>query len=360
MVGGFFAADIFSRSQPKFECVSSSVFSEISRVIGTYYSSLEDKVISVEQLSGLEVNSKNFRVMIGSHVYALKQIGNPDNIQAFNTQLAISQELLNNGIQFPRIVNDDDGALLSFHEDGRFWVLTEFIEGNYFSGCSKQFFTIADAIGSMQNTLESIVSRQHLPVWASAETWKQTKKMLFDLIDRKEEWSTLFPTLEYNLLIEEYDSLVNSFYQVVDHIPNFHYSTVPSHIDLHPHNILIAKCNVPIFVDVDSLQLTDRTQCLAFTTYKLARQNVVYEGFASDQRTIEKATKKFVNKVVQAANLEHINVADFPLAAKIEILHRIAIVTDYHIHKKYRQTNPILQMQLIALREIPLIFSGFL
>lgn len=358
MNGQLFAPDIFSRSQPQFESVSSDILSNISEVVETHFTCLGHKLISGEQLIGLEVNSNNFKVRIGPRVYAIKQINKQANIASCNEQLVISQNLLENDIQFPRIIKNDDGNLLSHCDDGESWILAEFIDGDYYSGKSLQFFSIARSLGKMQLALETIGDKKGLPQWASAETWFQTNKFLSELLERKSEWSTLFPASEYELMIREHDSLVKSINQVMDYTPKISYNIVPAHMDIHPHNILVTVENVPVFVDVDSIQLADKIQCLAFATYKLARQHVIYDDIAGSHKHISMETKKFVDILAQEANINRNEVKDFPLAATIEILRRIAIVTNNHINKKYRKPNTILHMQIMALREIPLLFSG--
>jgi Ser/Thr protein kinase RdoA (MazF antagonist) len=358
MVGQIFGPDLFSRSQPKFELVTKEICGDISRVIETHYKCLGHEVVSVEKLSGLEINSKNFKVAIGSRIYALKRTDKQANATSCNEQLAISQQLLERGIPFPRIVKNDDGALLSSHDDGFVWILAEFIEGDYFSGCSKDFFTIARAVGAMQITLETIEPKK-LPLSASVGAWTQTSKILSELLERKRDWSTIFPPSECEVLMREEESFVNSFWQVSDCMPSFHSCIVPTHIDIHPHNILVSGDNFPVFVDVNSLLLADRTQSLAFATYKLARQYVVYEGLAGLHKSMAKATRVFVDKLAHSAKLENNCIADFPLAATAEVLRRIAIIADLNMHKENREWNAVLHMHLSALHEIPLLFADF-
>jgi Ser/Thr protein kinase RdoA (MazF antagonist) len=358
MGGQIFGPDLFSRSKPGFERVSDEICSDISNVIKTHYTCLGREVESVEKLSGLEINSKNFKVAIGPRTYALKRIDRIVNIATCNEQLTISQNLLERGILFPRIVRNDEGTLVSSHDDGAIWILAEFIKGDFFSGCSKDFFTVARAVGAMQNTLETI-EPNILPRSISVGTWTQTSNILSELLERKREWSTLFPQLEYEALTREHEYFAHSFRYVYDHLSDVPRTLVPTHIDIHPHNILVSADRVPVFVDVDSLQIADRIQCMAFATYKLARQHVVYEGLAGSPKEIAKTTREFVDNLAHAAKVEKSGIAHFPVAATAEVLRRIAIIADLNMHKENREWNAVLHMHFSALHEIPQLFADF-
>lgn len=358
MVGQIFSPDLFSRSQPKFELVPKEICGDISRVIDTHYKNLGNEVVSVEKLSGLEINSKNFKVAIGPRIYALKRTDKKVNATSCTEQLTVSQQLLEHGIPFPRIVKNDDRALLSFHDDGFVWILAEFVKGDYFSGRSKDFFAIARAIGVMQNTLETF-EHKTLPLSVSVGTWTQTSNILSELLERKQEWSRLFPPSECEVLMREHDYFVHSFRKVSDCMSDTYGNIVPTHIDLHPHNILVSEDNIPVFVDVDSLQLADRIQSLAFATYKLSRQHVIFEGLAGSHNSIARATRIFVDELAHAADLEKRDIANFPLAATAEVLRRIAIIADLNMHKENREWNAVLHMHFSALHEIPQLFADF-
>jgi Ser/Thr protein kinase RdoA (MazF antagonist) len=337
--------------------VSKEICGDVARVIDTHYKCLGHNIVSVEKLSGLEINSKNFKVTIGSHIYALKRTGKKTNDTSCNEQLAISQQLLEHGIPFPRIVKNDDRALLSFHDDGFVWILAEFVKGNYFSGCSNDFFAIARAAGAMQKTLETFKHKK-LPLSVSVGTWTQTSNILSELIERKREWPELFPSTECEVLMREHEYFVNSLRKVSDCMSDYHSNIVPTHIDLHPHNILVSEDNIPVFVDVDSLQLSDRIQSLAFATYKLARQHVVYEELAGSPKEIAKTTREFVENLAQEAKIEKNDIHHFPVAATAEVMRRIAIIADLNMHKNNREWNAVLHMHFSALHEIPQLFAN--
>ena len=353
-----FTPDLFSRSHPKFEDISQDKLKEINSVLSEHYSHLGNTARTAEQLSGLEINSLNFKVCMGSGIFALKRINRKLCGVSCSNQLALSQQLLQQGILFPKIVQNAKGSLISLQNDGYIWVLAEFVEGDYFSGQKENFFTIAHAIGKLQHTLDAI-DPSGIPLSIAAGSWKTTSNIIIELLGRKNDWDCIFPKSESDALRKECIMIENSFERVAERIPQIDSRIVPTHIDLHPHNILMTRENTPVFVDVDSIQRAERTQSLAFATYKLARQYVVHEGLTVSKDKIAKDTRCFVDIILHTAGLNDINIKDFPILATAEVLRRIALIADLNMYKESREWNAVLHMHLMALHEIPLLFSDF-
>ena len=183
------------------------------------------------------------------------------------------------------------------------------------------------------------------------------KKFYQSSIERRTEWRSLFPQVEYDALVSSSGILSAASLQVEEQIVRFIDPPVPSHIDIHPHNILINSAGQPVFVDIDSLQVAGRIQCLAFATYKLARQYVVYEQLQGSPREISRTTREFVERLCRVANIGYEDYRKFPFGAMVEVLRRIALIADLNMHSQNREWNAVLHMQLDALREIPLLFE---
>jgi Ser/Thr protein kinase RdoA (MazF antagonist) len=354
----FFTPDIFSRFNPRFEDISQDILEEINNVLLVHYSHLGNVAIMAEQLSGLEINSRNFKVCVGSGTYAFKRINHKLCRASYSNQLALTQQLLKQGIQFPRIVHSDEGTLFSVQNDDYIWVLAEFVEGDYFSGRRDYFFAIAHAIGNLQHSLETI-DPSGIPLSIAAGSWNHTNNIIIELFQRENDWERLFPKAESDAFRREGRIIEKSLKFVADRIPYINSKIVPTHIDLHPHNILINSENTPVFVDVDSIQRAERTQSLAFATYKLARQYVVYEGLTTSKDIIAKDTRCFVDTIIHTAGLQDIEIKDFPILATAEVLRRIALIAELNMNKGNQKWNAVLHMHLMALYEIPLLFSDF-
>jgi hypothetical protein len=133
---------------------------------------------------------------------------------------------------------------------------------------------------------------------------------------------------------------------------------VPTHIDLHPHNLLINPKIGPVFVDIDSLQRADRVQNIGFATFKLVRQYIVHEQIFKSYQKIKRDTRCFIDIVTKTAQIEEINCNDICLLATAEVLRRLALIIDLNRLQGNRAWNTVLHMHLMALHEIPLMFDS--
>ena len=353
-----FTPDIFSRSCPEFVDIPADSRSEIARVLDLFYPRVAGDIRSVRQLKGLEVNSRNYRIAIGSELYALKRMNNRSYGTICTSQLRVSQQLLDQGIPFPRIIKNFRDSLVSVVDDGYTWVLAEFIEGDYFSGSQAQFFTVGHAIGRLQHALGTIDASE-IPVSAAAGSWNETRDTIGGLFSREKDLDSFLPRTESEALERDLGYLKKTFQRVDILIPHIGSCIVPTHIDLHPHNILISPGNDPSFVDVDSIQQADRIQSLAFSTYKLARQYVVHEGLADRRDLIARDTRTFVDAILHDAGIRDVDIRTFPVLATAEILRRVAIIIRLNREEGNREWNAVLPMHLLALHEIPVLFSNF-
>jgi hypothetical protein len=164
-----FQPDLFSRSKPGFEAVPRETFVEISQVVEANYSRIKGQVTAVEKLSGLEINSKNFRLTIGPCQYALKYMDKLDIIESCSNQLSVSQALLDSGVPFPEIIKNNQGALATSYKGG-VWILGVFINGNYFTGTNTEFMAVAHGIGRLQKMLD-VMNPSSIPVSKSVGMW---------------------------------------------------------------------------------------------------------------------------------------------------------------------------------------------
>lgn len=347
MTTTLFAPDIFSSPRPVFTPADSDIFEIVSDVLEQHYNFDKESVSSVDRLQGLEINSKNFKVKIGDKNYALKNCGPQVKIDECAVQLSITQALSKQGISLPQIINSASGLPYAINDNSRLWILSEFIEGPYFSGSNSHLSLIMNAIAGLQNSLEKLDNAKNLPLSAAALTWKETAKILEELFNRKNEWESFFPESESKVLRQESESLNHSFKAVDAYEVHAERNIVPTHIDLHPHNILMMNDQDPVIVDIDSLQRADKTQSLAFTIFKLVRQNFVQEK----PQDLSAPAREFMKILGETDNKK------LAMAATAEVLRRIGIIANLNMHKANRDWNKVLHLQLTALHEIPYVFG---
>ena len=351
-----FRSDVFSRSHPQFHPVSEDIHSGIIDMLNTFYSHIDLPSIAVKKLEGLEVNSSNYQLTTYDRVYSLKRINRPVDLELYRQQLSFSQTLLKKDVLFPRILLNRDDDLLSYQKNGFVWVLAEFVDGEYFSGSRESFIPLANGIGKFQCHIANLPD-ERLPRSLAADSWPSTFKSLSMLFQRRSEWSTLFPSNEYQVLLANCNLLSDLIDRIEHQSHSFSDRLVPTHIDLHPHNILINDHNQPVFVDVESLQVAGEIQSLAFATYKLARQYVVHEKLQGEPQKIARDTYQFVEHICDSINLGSEKIHHFPTGATMEVLRRIALIIDLNINAKNYEWNAVLPMHFAALKEIPVLFG---
>ncbi len=350
MGDALFAPDLFSRPDPEFLPADAGFLEDIRNVLHQHYGFNRQEILSVGKLKGLEINSRNFRVATDSGFYALKCAGPQAQETVMSAQLDVTRELHENGIAVPDIVLTGAGTPYAQDQSSRIWILSRFVEGTYFTGAHQHLLAVARAVRNLQQALENLDIAARLPQSAASGTWPKTTEIFEELFRRRVEWSELFPAAESAALVKEADYLRHSFEKISALQKDFPKNIVPTHIDLHPHNILIGTSESPVIVDIDSLQRADKTQSLAFAGFKLIRQHIVHDRPAD--RTAP--AREFLDIMDEPG----MNIKMFGSCAAAEVLRRIGIIADLNVRQANRQWNEVLHMQLAALHEIPHIFKA--
>lgn len=349
MGAALFAPDLFSRPSPVFQPAEENALREIKEILERHYLFASDEILSAGKLSGIEVNSNNYKIIASSGVFALKCAGLQTKSDVLDVQLRVSQKLLEKGVAVPCVVKTQDGLYSVGDENGKIWILSKFVEGGYFSGSSHEMLKLFQSVNDLQESLESLDEASALPLSAAACGWPETKAILEELLSRRPEWDCFFPASESAALAREEGCLRRVF----DKLSIFHDEprgkVVPTHIDLHPHNVLIDGQGKPVIVDIDSLQRADKIQSLSFAAFKLVRQHIIHEKPAD--------TGSPARKLMDILEID-MNVEKFGCYAAAEVMRRIGIIADMNMHKENRQWNKVLHMQLAALHEIPHIFKA--
>ncbi len=348
MIGELFAPDIFSKPRPVFNAVVPAVCADIADILEKHYRIDRDEIASVTGLDGLEINSRNFKVVAGGKTYALKRSGKNARLDDSRNQLEISQSLNMMGASLPRIIFSQDLPYV-LRDDGHFWILSDFIEGTYFSGSSAHYLSVMDAVVSLQASLEVCEAARSLPLSPASDSWNDTAHIFEEFFNRVSEWSVMFPESEFHILLQESDHIRACLEKVALYELTSRKNILPTHIDLHPHNILMKNDVFPVIVDIDSLQRTDKMQSLAFAVFKLTRQHIVQEK----PENLAAPAQKFM----RALNMSADDIQIFYHAAMAEILRRVGIIIALNMRQSNREWNKVLPLQLMALYEVSYIFG---
>lgn len=344
-----FKPDIFSQPRPAFQATDPDISAVILSVLAQHYGFGPLEIHSVEGLVGLEVNSRNFKVCVGSDFYALKRAGAQVNINDCQRQLRVTQLLSERGVSVPHVINSSKNVPYALHDDGTLWILSRFIEGPYFSGSHAHYQSSAQAIRALQDAVEGMVAAQALPISAAAYAWEGTAAVFDEFFKRTSEWQTLFPAADHRLLMREQDRIRDCLEKASLYEQTLTRHIVPTHIDLHPHNILMRDDHTPVIVDIDSLQRTDRVQSLAFAVFKLTRQHIVHENPADRAAPARAFLHTLGVRPDEGDFYYH--------GAMVEVLRRVGIIVSLNMHKSNLEWNKVLPLQLAALHELPYVFG---
>ena len=349
MGNSLFAPDIFSRPRPAFYHADQAACAEVGEILQRHYAFSAEQIQSVERLEGLEINSQNFKVVTAVKTYALKKSGVQVKKDDVAIQLSLSQALRQGGVPFAAIITTVNDNF--FAQDGdRLWILSDFVEGTYFTGTYAELDVVAQAVALLQAQLDQSDAAQDLPLFGALNSWSNTVSIFTALFERSAEWPELFPASEAAALLAAQSRLEHVFYQTVGRLKNIVNTPAPVHIDLHPHNILMGPNDVPVIIDLDSLQRADRVQSLGFAIFKLVRQHIVQER-PSD---FSAPARHFFKRL----NISEADIALYETKATAEVLRRIGIIADLNMNKGNRDWNAVLHIHLAALDEIPHIFGS--
>lgn len=352
-----FLPDIFSRNVPEFKSCSDDTTAEVIEVLKHIYKLDVPSGSTIEKLVGLEINSKNYRITLPSRQLALKQTNRINENATVANQLALSQLLLERGINFPRLLRSHEGDYVSVHNNSS-WILGDFVSGKYYSGQNDESAGLGVLLGSMQGILDNLDVKD-LPVSNIVSNWQETRSVFAEFYKMESDWPHIFPAQDYLLLNDNYEALRKSIDVVEDFKATVIDRPVVTHIDLHPHNILVNNSGKLIVLDVDSLQVSYRLQSIAFAFYKLMRQHVISNKIGLSVENIGNAVQGFAMHYSKGCKLDKSDFGNLQSAAMVEVVRRIGIIIRLNMVHRNTEWNRVLIMHMSALAEIPYLFSCF-
>lgn len=345
-----FKEDKFSNSFPKFNKFKEKPL-EITEILKTNYEFLNEKGnIFFESIEELGINSLNFKIFCkNGEKFALKKCRQNINYDVIFKQLDLVNKTSNFLNIFPKIYFNNDNKFLTFGKNKETYIVSEFIEGRYFSG---EIFEIELVFEKIKKLFDSI-NKQKTKSLPLAGTFISIEEIIdnFKLFFKYEsEWINYFDE-EILENIKENISIMNKLINLIEEKECYEYKKISKvHIDLHPHNILITDNSRVCFLDNDSILSGNHIDSISFAILKLGRQ-VLVKNSNINFSLVKKCLSYFYE------NVEIDKIEQFKMAAYKEVLRRISLIFLINISKKDKRWNNILPIHLNALHEIPIIFS---
>jgi Ser/Thr protein kinase RdoA (MazF antagonist) len=342
-----FQKDHFSSGHKALSEPSASVRQEVADTLGEHYGLPLEETDTVNEFQGLGVNSRNFQLTTSQGNFVLKKNLKQSSKQQFEAQLVVANETGLHVSAMPTVRRTRRGSLIASDDKGRLWVLSDLFEGDHFTGSGGQIEAVAHKLVRFRKALAQAPSAKNLPVFASAEknaATHETLRSFFELEDRIEQF---FPPAESAVLKNNSDLLREALQLTRSYSTANQSSYAPTHIDLHPHNLLVARDGEVAILDYDSLFVTDSVQFMSYSALKLLRQVACIKG----KKYAISAMDEFLDTEIIADTTRS------GCAAVTEVLRRIAIILDLNMRKVDTEWNSVLGMLLCNLKEAAVLFQ---
>lgn len=340
---GLFLPNNHSAWQIRYKPLEEAKAIQLRDIVRKHYSVYIDEVRSVEQVDEAEVNSNNFKIS-GSRggaevVYLLRSVDARREPQALESRIAILQELDPSNVPLPQLV-----AAAPVIEDGRRYLLFDFIAADHYRGTREELLDCARTVGKLDAALQAL-SAEHkddagmrftpeyleacafsVPMWrdifakVKEFTEPEAAETARQLLERGEE------ILRYTTWIESQQQLAAAM-QV-------------AHFDLHPHNFLADGSRIVAVLDFDSLRYTEKMRALSFATHRAVRQHLIYEGGEITAARIDEAKQAFRTAYREYGSLSDAEASMSPYFMRHEAMMRLAFTI-----KKFAETGVLVWKQ---------------
>ena len=341
-----FKPDIFSLPKPKWHSVDSETAQKVLKITSAMGLVIGDTL--PEQVIGQEINSNNYRLKLADgKVVVLKASAT----QASSSYRGISEHFVKNGIPVPRQIPIDKNVY-EISYDGFKWSLSEFVDGEYFSGRIVELQNLALLLAKLLHMVGNVPKINDIQAW-DCPSFSAQSDLLDEVTKREADWPLLFGNDGASFLRSKWKKLYQYWSVLSNHPPDLSWEGI-MHFDLHPHNILCRDKKIAALLDLDSFWRGPLGVAIAFGGLKLCRQTVVY------QRTSVRAAavgKRFVQ--VLAKNLQHLPIKEleFSRLAHLEVFRRIFLIMGLNFYHGNSEWNHVLPIQIGHLSEAEKLFE---
>lgn len=354
-----FSPDIFSSSLPKFIKSNVEIEKLLKNIISKNYNQISNEIIHVEQFQGNEINSNNYKVTTASGSYLIKKFMDIDEINKLKKILKLNNWLIENNIHSPKAyLNNANELLLEDASSKSYWAIFDFIEGSFFSGQNDdELKSVACEIGLLFKKLKKAPPKLH-PL-QKIEHFKDSKNLMKIMQDSSENWTNYFGEDLSNELKSNWKFIKKSYSKLLkskDLV--LHAKKTPSHIDLHPHNILTQENKIKSILDINSIKLEFNLVALSFSIYKLLRHTISARGIGNNTQEISRVSHIYFNSLSNEFPSIKKEINNLYIYAIAEIFRRIFIIFSLNIYNNDSRWNHVLLTHLNGLREAKIIFGS--
>lgn len=353
-----FQPDNFSQSEIRYHSVSGGF--DFTTVLRHYFK--EYTLRQVFQLSRLEINSENYKVILeikGTLVTILvRKYKNFLDINQVFFYLGLLDDMAKNQAPVSPAIRSLTGDL-AVEVGGNIFAIFVFVEGAYFTPVEEGFSSVAESIARLHNSFDLLGGDicDRIAVLSQKTNAYYNKIKSYSV----EDFSKIQVAIANRKVPGEYDQAVlDSLPRIIGAVAEIksraeEMLSLPTgviHSDLHPHNILIKNNIVQVILDFDAIRISQRARDIAFALYRFGRQFLV----AVDQQQAKLLGPRlrglFIERYSRVRKISAEEADLMPILVKDEFIKKVLLV----LKDIYFEDNPTwakdLLKFLVAIEEI--------
>lgn len=352
-----FHPDIFSKNIPLFQDSNESVKQLIQSILKKHYSQIYNEITYVGQFQGNEINSNNYKVVTPSGVYLVKMFIDINEYNKLQKILLLNNWLNTYDIQVAKIYPSNKGEFI-IQEANSFWGIFDFIDGDFFTGINNiELLSVAQHLSSFFTKMKELPSDIY-PI--DTINYIYDDSILMSLMQKNQKnWHSYFGQELASILNENWLFLNNTYKKTSEKRKKIsNEQLIPSHVDLHPHNILVYDNQLTSILDIDSIKLDFPLVSISFSMYKLLKQSIISRGIKDNSLEISKISKLYLNTFRQGFPILESEIGNLYLYAVTEIFRRILIIFSLNLNDNDKRWNHVLPIHINGLKEAQIIFKS--
>ena len=352
--GTVFKPNNHSKWQIGWNPVSNPTLDEVSEVLSLGYGI--SNIAGVWQVNEWEKMSNNFRIVLGTEngfkKFLLRKNITIKSAESLELMEKLSSFLREQAeIPTPRTLKTGNGNL-SFHYQGFFYQLFEFIEGNHFRGLEEE---LADFAGNLARVHATLVN---FPFAEEIKNQKPKVLISWNLGD----WGKIFSCCQKKGT--EIDLVVVSAQDMILKTASFVKTAVSENTrkqiikgDQHPLNTLYENGRLVALLDFADAEFGELIKDVGNACHRFVRQYVVFQG-GSWQKTLPRGLDIFFSRYQPINPLMEEEKASIPSAILGGLLQKIySRLYKYYVTSESEKYNDIAELRKLLglLREAELI-----
>ena len=348
-----FKPDIFSNKIPNWHLISDQDYKYFEKILNFIPKKYISNLSKVYYSGAFEINSSNYKFESPDGKFILLKKWPIDNSYQ---KIEKIQRLINwlhkkkIPVPYSGFFSNKSHVLLF---DGFLWSFSLFISGNYYSGSTNEFESVAKISGKLTNVLFDLPS-ELMPELGPPHLSEKDDFIISKMLEERKNWVKYFGCDNANLINKHWNYIYDTWKFLYKNKFNLG-PILPCHIDMHPHNLIANNGKICAILDFDSCKKSFLGCSLAFNALKQCRQ---FLSQNNQIKTYKKSRNFYLKNLLSEISLKEVSEYDFLNLSKIEIMRRLCLIFKINLIDKNTQWNHIIQIQITHLYESDELFKN--